>query len=92
MKFPKMILLTGALLLSSVISASAYNNQFTDVPTNRWCYSSVRDAYDFGLIAGTSSTTFSPQSNVKRVEAVAFAARVHALLYQDPIEDYGYQQ
>ena len=39
---------------------------FTDVPENAWYYGSVAYAYNNGLFAGTSDTTFSPDTAMTR--------------------------
>lgn len=48
-------------------------NPFTDVKETDWFYKSVMFVYEKGLMAGTSATTFSPNSNATRAQlAVIF--------------------
>jgi len=37
-----------------------FQNQFQDVPANQWYTDSVSEAFELGLMAGTSETTFMP--------------------------------
>jgi len=57
--------------------------QFTDVNENAWYgYNqgkSIVNAYEYGLMVGTSSTTFNPTGNITIAEAVTLAARVHSI-------------
>ena len=62
----------------AIANASKYNTPFTDVPT--WCKGAVGYAYQNGLTAGTSATTFSPNSVVTNTEYLVFVLR--ALGYQ----------
>ena len=39
---------------------------FTDVKANDWFYDSVKYVYEQGLMAGTSTTTFSPDAEITR--------------------------
>ena len=39
---------------------------FTDVKANDWFYDSVKYVYEQGLMAGTSTTTFSPEAEITR--------------------------
>lgn len=44
---------------------------FTDVPANRWFYSPVAYAYNNGLFAGMSDTTFEPDTRMSRGMLIA---------------------
>ncbi|MBQ7668206.1 MAG: S-layer homology domain-containing protein [Clostridia bacterium] len=48
------------------------NNPFTDVNENDYYYKAVLWAYENGVTAGTSETTFSPDNIVTRAQAVTF--------------------
>lgn len=54
---------------------------FSDVQTNDWFYDNVKTAYEYGLMVGTSTTTFSPNGNVTIAETITIAARLHSLFY-----------
>ena len=43
---------------------------FVDNTSNRWFYSDVKKAYQYGLMNGTSATTFSPDENCSRAMVV----------------------
>jgi GH25 family lysozyme M1 (1,4-beta-N-acetylmuramidase) len=49
---------------------------FTDVDPDSWSYSSIRTAYDAGLIKGTGETTFSPQEKTTRGQLAAMLYRM----------------
>lgn len=54
---------------------------FSDVQVSDWFYDSVKTAYEYGLMVGSSATTFAPNSNVTIAETVTVAARLHSLFY-----------
>lgn len=48
--------------------------QFKDVPIAEWYADEVRLAYEYGLVNGTTPTTFSPGQDLTIAEAIKFAA------------------
>lgn len=52
---------------------------FTDVLSTDWFFGAVKTAVEYGLVKGTSDTTFSPQGNVTVQEAVVMAARLRCI-------------
>ena len=48
---------------------------FTDVSADAWYANALRWAYQNGIAAGTSATTFTPNANVSREQMVSFLAR-----------------
>lgn len=50
-------------------------NPFADVEENEYYYKAVLWAYENKIVAGTSSTTFSPDENCTRAQTVAFLYR-----------------
>lgn len=48
---------------------------FTDVKSDSYYYEAVLWAYEKGIVSGTSSTTFSPNEQVTRAQAVSFLYR-----------------
>ena len=57
------------------------NNPFTDVKKSDYYYKAVLWAVENGITAGTSSTTFSPNSNVTRSQLVTFMYRAAGANY-----------
>ena len=56
------------------LQAFAAGLPFNDVAESAWYYGDVKDAYETGLINGTSETTFSPDSDLTYAQAVKLAA------------------
>ena len=48
----------------AVPASAASSLPFSDVPSNIWYYTYVKDLYDSKVINGTTATTFSPQGTV----------------------------
>ena len=61
--------------------ASYPAGKFTDVPSNAWYIESVKAGYEYGLVKGSSETTFNPSGNMTVAEAVTLAARLHSIYY-----------
>lgn len=53
--------------------------QFTDVAADAWYATSVKDAYELGLMSGSGATTFNPGGMFTLAEAATIAARMHNL-------------
>ena len=72
-----------AVLYRLVGAPTGYANpNFTDVPTDSWCYNAVAWAYSLGITNGTSATTFSPS------EAISYQ-QMATMLY-DFCKAYGF--
>lgn len=71
------LLVTGASAAGFGRSKTYTPGQFTDVKENDWYAASVKDAYELGLMNGSSTTTFSPQGMFTLAEALTIAARMH---------------
>jgi hypothetical protein len=52
---------------------------FADVPANSWYAGAVGSAYSYGIVAGTTPTTFNPNGSITREEAAAMVARAAKL-------------
>ncbi|MBR4979421.1 MAG: S-layer homology domain-containing protein, partial [Clostridia bacterium] len=50
---------------------------FTDLEDGAWYVNDVKNAYMYGLVSGTSDTTFEPNGNVTIAEAIAFAVKLN---------------
>ena len=55
------------------------SNVFADVPANSWYAEAVGSAYSYGIVAGTTPTTFNPNGSITREEAAAMVARAAKL-------------
>ena len=64
-------------------TGSYKSGQFADVDENAWYgfngSKSVADAYEYGLMKGSSATTFRPNGTLTLAEAIAVAVRVHRI-------------
>ena len=67
--------------LQNFEKVNQYTNQFTDVPSSAWYVDSVKIAYEYGLVTGTSATTFNPTGNLTIAEAITLAARLNSTYY-----------
>lgn len=63
-----------------------FQDQFIDVYENQWFTKNVSEAYELGLMVGTSSNTFSPYGDVTLAQAITMACRIHSI-YQDGYEN-----
>ena len=89
--------LAGTVLCSLVPAAFAANEgfdhfqktrtysagQFTDVKETDWYGASVRNAYELGLVNGSTATTYNPSGNITVVETLALACRIHSTYVND---------
>ena len=57
--------------------------QFADVNENDWYginqQGAVANAFEYGLMKGTDSSTFNPTGDITIAEAITIAARVHSI-------------
>lgn len=68
-------LFLAGLMASNIVSASAANIKFNDVPENAWYASSVDYAVEKNLFSGTSATTFDPNGTMTRGMFVTVLSR-----------------
>jgi S1-C subfamily serine protease len=69
----------AASSLSNFVKINTYKaGQFTDVQ-NQWFAPYVQAAYEYGLINGSSKSTFSPGNNLTLAEAIKLAACLHSI-------------
>ncbi|MBR5329722.1 MAG: S-layer homology domain-containing protein [Firmicutes bacterium] len=52
---------------------------FTDVNPDSWYYEEVNRAYETGLVAGTTDTTFSPNSSMTRGQFITILGRIEGV-------------
>ena len=69
--------ITGATA-ADFTKSKTYANNFADVPESEWYASSVKDAYEFGIMNGDSANTFSPDGTLTVAEGITIASRIHA--------------
>ena len=58
---------------------STYHNSFRDISKDFWYYDSVTSVYEYGLMNGTTETTFSPDQRVTSAQAITLSARMRKL-------------
>lgn len=58
---------------------ASYSGQFKDVARSSWYYDSVAAVYGYGLMNGTTATTFEPTAQITAAQAVTLAARMRKL-------------
>lgn len=58
-------------------------DQFTDVKRTNWAATFVGTAYTYGIVKGTSDTTFNPNGTITRQEAATMVARAAKLCGMD---------
>ena len=69
------VFMTDHLSFYSVVAESDWFNPFTDVKDNAWYAEAVQYVYENGLMAGVSSTLFSPNSTTTRGQLVTILYR-----------------
>lgn len=68
--------------MSNFKKASTYpTGKFADVTADKWYAGSVKDAYEYGLVIGTSDTQFSPNSNLSIAQILVMACRLHSIYH-----------
>ena len=88
---PSVLLALAVILSFCVIPAAAagsmnnfravrsYSDNFSDVPGSEWYFDNVKSAYEYNLMAGTSDTTFEPDSYLTVAQAITMASRMHVV-------------
>lgn len=70
--------------LNNFVKANTYvSGQFTDVPSSAWFAKSVGNAYQYGVMVGSSNTTFNPDGNITVAEAITVGVQLHSTYYND---------
>lgn len=65
----------AAILVKTLGLSEKSSLPFTDIKNSDWYYSALASAYNYQLIAGTSTTTFSPTGALTRQEAAVLISR-----------------
>ncbi len=58
-------------------------NKFKDVSNSAWYTENVKTAYEYGLITGSSKTTFEPNGNITIAETITIADRIYSIYTGD---------
>ncbi|MBQ9931777.1 MAG: S-layer homology domain-containing protein [Firmicutes bacterium] len=73
----------AAIVVRSLgLSPQAVDN-FVDISDNSWYAGYVGTAYTYGIVKGTSDTTFNPEGTISRQEAAVMVARAAGLCGMD---------
>ena len=64
-----------------------YSGQFADVASSAWYYGNVADAYELGLIDGTSESSFDPDGTLTIAQTIKLTAVCHQLLTKGAVDD-----
>ena len=88
----KEFVVSGDGSMGNFMQANAYSpGQFTDVNEDLWYgynkEKSIATAYEYGLMRGSSATTFNPAGSMTVAEAITVAARVHRI-YTTGADDF----
>lgn len=68
----------GTAGLENFTKTNTYvEGQFSDVKTSDWFAENVVAAYEYGLVKGSSATTFNPTGKLTVAETIALACRLH---------------
>lgn len=70
---------TDAGMVNFVKSNSYQSGQFSDVDEGLWYRDAIVGSFEYGLMRGTSASTFNPTGNVTIAEAITIATRVHSI-------------
>ena len=55
------------------------DNQFSDVSKDAWYFSNVKQAFELGLMKGSTDSFFNTNGNVTIAEAITMSARLHSI-------------
>ncbi len=75
----------AATLTVCGIDVPLYHFPFVDVPDGTWYREDVEIAHKNGLINGTSETTYAPENNMTKAEAIKLAACMHQLYHDGSV-------
>lgn len=79
----------AAIVVNSLGLEAKVNDKFMDVTADDWFSSYVGTANSYGIVNGTSATTFNPNGTITRQEAAAMVARAAKLCGMDTDIDSG---
>lgn len=65
----------GADTSWQIVTERVYDNPFTDVPEDSFCFEPIMELLDMGIVSGTSATTYDPARTLTRAEWVTMLWR-----------------
>ena len=65
----------GADTTWQIVTERVYDNPFTDVPEDSYCFEPIMELLDMGIVSGTSATTYDPARTLTRAEWVTMLWR-----------------
>ena len=68
-------------------NAAFTEGMFTDVSSAEWYASSVKDAYEFGIMNGVGGSLFNPDGTLSVAEGITIASRIHQTMNGTSIAD-----
>ena len=68
-------------------AATFTDGMFSDVPSTEWYASSVKDAYEFGIMNGVGASLFNPDGTLTVAEGITIASRIHQTMNGTAIAD-----
>ena len=86
MNLTKNLITIVALLLMLSAVCFAGGCVFDDVDEGDWYAEDVQNAYTLGLVAGTDTSLFSPESRITVSQAITMASRANAVYYGKSID------
>ncbi len=69
----------AAIVVSALGLTPKENGKFSDVPSGQWFAPFVGSAFTYGIVNGTSDTTFTPNGTITRQEAAAMVTKAAGL-------------
>lgn len=79
----------ASIVVRALGLAPKANGRFADVPETEWFAAAVGTANTYGVVNGTSDTTFNPLGTITRQEAAVMVAKASALCGLDVKMDAG---
>jgi len=75
----------ATIVVNGLGLASSQANKFADVPADAWYLGTVTAAAQYGIVGGTSATTFNPLGVLNRAEAAAMIVNTAKLCGMDTV-------
>ncbi len=75
------VVFTGGM--HKFVKIQEFPDKFTDVKSSNWFYSSVKSAFELGLVKGVSETSFAPSDYLSVAETITLACRIYSTYMDD---------
>lgn len=69
--------------LQNFVKQKTFSDQFSDIKPTDWYHPYVQKVFEYGLMIGSSDTTFNATGNITIASALAIADRIHSIYYSD---------